>query len=470
MKTTFPQASSPQRNFSPELQQFLLGRMLLLNEIPFSKEEIDLHIKNEWIEETPGLSRGSGGWLCHRCDNRISRFYKRFPCVSCGRNCVYCRKCLMMGRVSECTSFYRWIGPPLKWNTDICLQWEGQLSAGQEVASEAVVAAVRDKKELLVWAVCGAGKTEVLFSGISEALKLGQRICIATPRTDVVLELVPRIKKVFPSILVTALYGGSDDRHQSSPLTISTTHQLLRFQHAFDTIIVDEVDAFPYTFDESLQWAVKKAAKPKAARIYLTATPSKKWQNECRFGKREFIKIPVRFHRKPLPLPKFVWCGNWQKRIEKSWLPYNVLHWAEKRVKQGKQALIFLPHIEFMKRSLPIFKKLHPAIEAVHAEDSLRREKVERMRAGKTPILLTTTILERGVTFPNIDVAVLGAENDIFTEAALVQIAGRVGRSSVYPAGDVTFFHYGRTKAMIQALLHIDGMNKEAREAGQFDE
>ncbi|WP_225220896.1 DEAD/DEAH box helicase [Bacillus norwichensis] len=470
MKTTFPLTPVLQRNFSPKLQQFLHGRILLLNEIPFPKEEIDLHIKNGWIEKRPGLSSDSSGWLCHRCHNQIRRFYTTFPCALCRRDCVYCRRCLMMGRVSECTSLYRWIGPPLEWNFGRCLKWDGLLSAGQAAASDAVVAAVRDMKELLIWAVCGAGKTEVLFSGIGEALRLGQRICIATPRTDVVLELVPRIKKVFPSILVAALYGGSDDRHQFSPLMISTTHQLLRFEHAFDTIIVDEVDAFPYTFDESLQWSVKKAAKPKAARIYLTATPSKKWQDECRFGKREFIKIPARFHRRPLPLPRLVWCGNWQNRLGKSQLPYNVLDWAEKRLKRGKQALIFLPHIELMKKSLPILKKLHPAIEAVHAEDPLRKVKVERMRAGETPLLLTTTILERGVTFPNIDVAVLGAEEDIFTEAALVQIAGRVGRSSMYPAGEVTFFHYGRTKAMIQALLHIDGMNKEARKAGQLDE
>src|SRR5690606_4015317 len=117
---------------------------------------------------------------------------------------------------------------------------------------------------------------------------------------------------------VSALYGGSEDRHRFSPITISTTHQLLRFHHAFDTMIVDEVDAFPYTFDASLQWAVKKSAKPEAARIYLTATPSRKWQDECRFGKRKFIKIPARFHRRPLPLPRFVWCGNWQKRLAKS--------------------------------------------------------------------------------------------------------------------------------------------------------
>lgn len=145
--------SSPQFEFSPELQRFLLGRRLLLNEIPFSKEDIYRHIQIKYIAETPGLSRVNKRWLCQRCNNRISRLFSKFPCASCGRDCVYCRKCLMMGRVSECTSFYHWTGPSLEWKADSHLQWEGRLSKGQEAASKAVVSAVRNKDELLVWAV-----------------------------------------------------------------------------------------------------------------------------------------------------------------------------------------------------------------------------------------------------------------------------------------------------------------------------
>lgn len=72
---------------------------------------------------------------------------------------------------------------------------------------------------------------------------------------------------------------------------ISTTHQLYRFASAFDAVIVDEVDAFPYTFDETLQRAVQKAAKDRCARIYLTATPGETWQLECKAGKRPFVTI-----------------------------------------------------------------------------------------------------------------------------------------------------------------------------------
>jgi competence protein ComFA len=105
----------------------------------------------------------------------------------------------------------------------------------------------------------------------------------------------------------------------------------------------------------------------------------------------------------------------------------------------------------------------HFQISSVYAEDPERKKKVEQFRRGELFMLITTTILERGVTVPNIDVAVLGSEHPVFTESALVQIAGRVGRSADYPSGDVCFFHYGKTKAMLDSVHHISEMNRHVR-------
>lgn len=452
--------------YSPELQLFLTGRSLLQSEIPYPEELIQHHLEKGYITSSPGLTKQT----CERCGNTAAHRFASFPCANCQKPCTYCRNCIMMGRVSTCTPLYTWIGPapPFKIKGSP-LVWEGSLSPGQKTVSEKVKAAILTKSEVLIWAVCGAGKTEVLFEGINEALKQNLRVCIATPRTDVVLELAPRLQKVFPSIQVAALYGGSEDRHIFSPLTISTTHQLFRFNEAFDVIIVDEVDAFPYSYDKTLQFATKKAVKESAATIYLTATPNEKWQTECKNGKRPFVTIPARFHRHPLPIPEFTWCGNWKKAFEKGKIPSPIEKWIQERLRQGKQALIFLPNIQLMKKTAPYFQNLHSGIESVHAEDPDRKAKVEKMRKKETPILLTTTILERGVTFPNIDVAVIGAEDGIFTESALVQISGRVGRSAQHPKGTITFFHYGRTKAMNKAYSHIIQMNKEAKERGLID-
>ncbi len=119
---------------------------------------------------------------------------------------------------------------------------------------------------------------------------------------------------------------------------------------------------------------------------------------------------------------------------------------------------------------LPLFQRLHRDIKSVHADDPDRLDKLQRMRKKQLPILLTTTILERGVTFSPLDVAVVGSEDDIFTEAALVQIAGRVGRSASDPDGNVTFFHFGRTKAINNAIKHIVQMNRLAKKLGLIDQ
>ena len=97
-----------------------------------------------------------------------------------------------------------------------------------------------------------------------------------------------------------------------------------------------------------------------------------------------------------------------------------------------------------------LLKPLNNRIEGVHAEDP-EKKKVAAFRKGEIPLLVTTTILERGVTVKNLQVAVLGAEEEIFSESALVQIAGRAGRSFEAPYGEVIYFHYGKTEAMVRA-------------------
>ena len=62
----------------------------------------------------------------------------------------------------------------------------------------------------LIHAVCGSGKTEILFEPIHKLLTEGKRVCIAAPRVDVILELEPRLRAAFPQTAIEALYGGSE--------------------------------------------------------------------------------------------------------------------------------------------------------------------------------------------------------------------------------------------------------------------
>ncbi|MEI5907596.1 DEAD/DEAH box helicase [Bacillus spongiae] len=456
-----PPILNPTFTFNASLQKYLFGKQLLLDELPFPLELLYQHYLEGYVQWEPGLIKKGNFLRCRRCGNQDDTLFGEFQCFRCHHSCKYCRKCIMMGRVSACSALLLWRGnAPTMSVSQVEFNWNGTLSQGQEEASKQIVETIKLGRQLLVWAVCGAGKTEILFEGIRQALSNNRKVCLASPRTDVILELLPRLRQVFPNVNIIGLYGGSEEIFQQSQFILATTHQLFRFYQAFDVMIIDEVDAFPFSYDESLHFAVEKAKKRIGSSVYLTATPTRRWKKTPTF------KILARYHGHPLPQPTFHWCGNWKKLLTKRKLPPSIQSWITELLQKEKQALLFFPSVSVMNQALPLFQKLHKKIASVHATDSQRKEKVSKLRNGEIPILLTTTILERGVTISNLNVAVIGAEQTIFTESALIQIAGRVGRDASSPTGDVIFFHNGKSREMEKALIHIVTINRQARKSG----
>ncbi|MFZ4451069.1 DEAD/DEAH box helicase [Salibacterium aidingense] len=453
-------------DFSPELYQTIqhvcMGKELLYEELPWDWRDLEPFLLARILVLRPGLTPTKKGWVCRRCGNASPRRYGELDCARCGTKCFYCRHCVNMGRVSACSALIAWNGPTLfSGSPQPLLQWNGAFSAGQKRAAASIVEAVEMKSERLVWAVCGAGKTEVLFPGLERSLQKGERILLAAPRTDVVLELLPRLQKVFPDTAIAGLYGGSEEKDCPAQLVIATTHQTMRFADAFDLVIIDEVDAFPFTADASLVNAVEKAARSVSARIHLTATPTPFLQKQVKKKLLPCVRIPRRYHGFPLPVPRMEWSGAWKRPVTKGRLPKKVLRWCRTRMEETIPAFVFVPSVTVLEEVTAILQKTWPAVEGVHSADDQRHDKVQRFREGTVPLLVTTTILERGVTIPGVEAAVLGAESTVFTESALVQIAGRVGRSSEDPDGGIVFFHAGKTEAMTAAVRHILMMNKE---------
>ncbi|MEO4054167.1 DEAD/DEAH box helicase family protein [Solibacillus sp. CAU 1738] len=444
----------------PAIVNFAAGRILTKVNTPFPQAKIETYIKYRLfhikpaIEITTKLFRKH--YKCGRCLNDQQSKFIHFDCAKCDQICTYCRHCIAMGRIISCANLIAWNGPQphISKNHEMC--WDGTFTKLQARASQELSDSIAAKRQHLIHAVCGAGKTEILFTAIYKALKKGLRICVATPRTDVVLELFPRFQKVFPNTILHALYGGGPEQKGYPQLVLATTHQLYRFEHAFDVMIVDEADAFPYTFDSALQKAVQKAKKPNAPVAYVTATPSEK----LLAYKEGYSFIPKRYHNFPLPVPRFSSLWNYEKQIKKEQLPTKLMEWTKQRLASEEPFLIFFPTIDLLEKAMPLFQKLHASITSVHAEDVNRKEKVMQLRNAEIPGLLTTTILERGITIKNVQVAVVGAESSIFTASALIQIAGRVGRNAHFHGGDIVFYHHGITTEMDSAKEEIENLNE----------
>ena len=450
--------------FDPAIRDFLSGRIWLRLHTPFPVERIDSTIESGAIQTVPGIkTRNSFAnkfiHFCNRCENDNQSRFTTFDCAKCKGPCTYCRHCLKMGRVSSCTELIIWAGEKPDYPTKHELAWEGTLTPRQQIASNELTESCEKNRPHLVHAVCGAGKTEILFQPIHKLLTEGKRICIAAPRVDVILELEPRFRTAFPKTTLEALYGGAEPGLGPAQLILATTHQLYRFRDAFDAIFVDEADAFPYTADATLRKAVRKSARQNAPIHSVTATPSALLIAEIK-KTGHISSINRRYHGHPLPIPRYDSLWNYTRQINKGKLPNKLIRWTEQRLQNREPFLIFFHTIALMEEAEPLFQKIAPTIHAVHASHENRKERVQALRNKEIPGLLTTTILERGITIPNVQVAVVGSEQKIFNKGALIQIGGRAGRSSDYPDGDFVLFHHGISYAMDDAKNEIIQLNK----------
>ncbi|WP_342563320.1 helicase-related protein [Paenibacillus sp. FSL R7-0345] len=427
-----------------------------------------------------GSARRRADERCLRCGSVPTG---RTPCAACGLACcAYCEACLALGRSRACALLLRSAASPAvrctaagTSPTVAARRWG--LSAAQAGAAGAALgflaarlgrAAGQSPERFLLWAVTGAGKTEITFPLLDAVLAAGGRALVATPRRDVVLELAPRLARAFPAEMLAVLYGGSPDRWIPGKITVATTHQLLRFYQAFDLVIIDELDAFPYHNDPMLAFAAGQACKPDGVFIFLSATPPQNLQRQVSLGRLQHARVPVRFHGHPLPVPQHLTMSPVHQCIRKGGLHRTFIQALRRSLSREAQVFLFVSRIAHIEPILLLLRRIFPevSIEGTSSQDPLRSAKVMSFRERKIRILVTTTILERGVTVPRSDVYILDADSSLFDEASLVQMAGRAGRSKEDPAGSVIFLSPQWTSSQRKAIAQIRTMNTIARRQG----
>ncbi|OYW66675.1 MAG: DNA/RNA helicase, partial [Aerococcus viridans] len=263
----------------------------------------------------------------------------------------------------------------------------------------------------------------------------------------------PRFQVAFPKIAIQVLHGQSEQLYDHQvAMTVCSTHQLIRFRQAFDLLIIDEIDAFPYDGDPMLYQASEGAVTTSGTQILLTATPNRAQLTAIEQKKLAVSILPARYHRHHLPVPKHMWVGDWRSTIQKGKIPKIFKHLLFNLIASKRRVLVFVPHIAYM---LQLVKSCRGVFHGYHFE-SVSSKDPDRVR--------------KVLTFADIDVIVLGSEDRTYTTASLVQIAGRVGRKAEFPKGSVYLLHYGKTKASMGAIRQIKSMNRQARERGLIDD
>ena len=420
----------------------------------FTKSQLSPELQLQ-AQSLAGMVEEKGKLSCNRCGQAIDKEKQQLPIGA-----YYCRSCLILGRVRSDEELYYF--PQEEFPKANVLKWQGKLTEFQAKVSQGLVEAVTKRKDSLVHAVTGAGKTEMIYQVVAQVINQGGSVCLASPRIDVCLELYRRLKVDFTCDI--SLLHGESEAYSRSPLVIATTHQLLKFYQAFDLLIVDEVDAFPYVDNPMLYHAVHQAVKVEGTKIFLTATSTDELDKKVAKGELTRLSLPRRFHGNPLIVPQKIWLADFQKYLGQKKLVPKLRQFIQKQRKTSFPLLIFASEIKKGQELAEILQSTFPneKVGFVASTTENRLEIVEKFRQKEITILVTTTILERGVTFPCVDVFVVEANHRLFSRSALVQIAGRVGRSMDRPTGELIFFHDGATMAIEKAIKEIQEMNQEA--------
>ena len=144
---------------------------------------------------------------------------------------------------------------------------------------------------------------------------------------------------------------------------------------------------------------------------------------------------------------------------------YELLQLIKKQRQTHYPLLIFVSEIELGQQFTENLKKYFPkeTVGFVSSQTTDRLRMVEKFRNKAITMLVSTTILERGVTFLFVDVFVLESNHKLFTKSALVQISpGRVGRSKERPTGELLFSIRWYNTRNEKAIKEIKEMNQEA--------
>ena len=373
-------------------------------------------------------------FVCPICGNEDARY------IAYRRDIPYCRKCIsFQGEIANINYLVD--------EDEASLNYE--LSEEQKNISAQFLNSFKEGKNTLIHAVCGAGKTEIVYEAISYALKNHMHVGFATPRKDVVIELLPRFKEAFKSAKIVALYGGHTYELHGD-IILLTTHQLFRYHQYFDLLIVDEVDAFPFKGNDTLYNIAIRSVR--GHYCFMSATPDETLIEQFKKDGYSFLQLFVRFHKKPIPVPKLYWSFGLIK--------YVVLIYKLKKYQKNKlPCLVFCPTIDMSKKIAKFLSIFCKGGTSVSSKDEKRMQKVQDFKDGKYHYLCTTSILERGVTIKDLQVIVFRSDHILYDHYALTQIAGRAGRKLGHERGEVIFLGHRIDEEMVKSKKEIEFAN-----------
>ena len=183
----------------------------------------------------------------------------------------------------------------------------------------------------------------------------------------------------------------------------------------------------------------------------MSAPARDKIINEIKKDNGEVLFLDKRYHNHPLPVPKIksLLIG----KIFYLW--YLLFNFRKRKL----PVLVFAPTIDECEELYNKCKFIKNGY-FVHSKKEDREQIIMNFKENKYDYLITTSVLERGVTIKNLQVIVFNAEHELYDEKSLIQISGRVGRKIDAYEGEVIFIASYITEEMQKCCKEIIRANE----------
>lgn len=275
----------------------------------------------------------------------------------------------------------------------------------------------------------GTGKSATFMVPAVAAYKAGASVAILAPTKPLVEQLVSELKSYFPEVAVSPVVSGLKlpDRGivvGTTALTIAASAK----QAVYDFVIIDE----QHKFSVAQRTALKA---PHSNSLESTATAIPRTVALLGMGGMDvsvLMESPVKKNVRTSLVPKHK--GR------------DMFGFIKERIRAGAQVAVIYPLVESDKTG----RTVESAVErfATHFGDRVgiihgrqkaeqKQRTLERMRNRELDVLISTTVIEVGLTLPDLRVVVV-VNPDRFGASQLHQLRGRLARTG----GDGYFFMF----------------------------
>ncbi len=227
------------------------------------------------------------------------------------------------------------------------------LTAEQEAAARAIIAALGTYQPVLLWGITGSGKTEVYLHAIAAALARGTQVLLLVPEIALTPQLESLVIARFPGVAVATLHSGLADSERAlrwqaarsgrARIVLGTRLSVFTPLPDLGLIIVDEEHDTSFKQGEGFRYSARDLAVVRASHtgvpvVLGSATPALETYRNAIDRRYQLLTLKDRINARP----PVISCVDLRHEKTIDGLSPRLIAAIGKRIARNEQSMVFI--------------------------------------------------------------------------------------------------------------------------------